>query len=288
MSIITFWNDSREQTGQTLSAVAVATKIAIERNNKVLLVSTSIDDNTISECYWEQANTSAIGLFKARNSTIAVENGIEGLLKLAMSNKLEPNIITDYTKVVLKGRLEVITGPTSFRDKTEEENLSYFKKVSNSYIDLIRVANQYYDYVIVDLDKKLNVKIKEDILKLSDINLYILIQKMESLNKYIELKSQNNDLMKNRCIPTIGRYIKEYKYNAKNMARYLQEKKELNSIPFNLLYMESAEEANVVDLFLKLRTIKDKTDPNYIFMQNILDLTNNIFKKLQELQMRMR
>ena len=52
--------------------------------------------------------------------------------------------------------------------------------------------------------------------------------------------------------------------------------------------MEAAEESNVADLLLKLRNIKDKTDENYIFMQCILNLTNNIFKRLQELQMRMR
>lgn len=288
MSIITFWNDSREQSGQTLAAVAVATKMAIERNSKVLLISTSLDDNTITKCYWEQINAPVPELFNARNSTVAVENGIEGLFKLAASNKLESGIITDYTKVVFKERLEVITGPTSLRGKTEEENLAYFKKVSDSYIDLIRTANQYYDFVIVDLDKKLNVKIREDIIKLSDVNVFVLLQKMESLNRYNELKRQNGDFAQNRCIPVIGKYIKEYKYNTKNIARYLQEKKEINLIPFNLLYMEAAEEANVVDLFLKLRNIKDKADENYIFMQNILELTNNIFKRLQEMQMRMR
>ena len=30
MSIVTFWNNDREQSGKTLTAVAVATKMAIE------------------------------------------------------------------------------------------------------------------------------------------------------------------------------------------------------------------------------------------------------------------
>ena len=41
MSIITFWNDSRDQAGKTLAAMAVATTMAIERNSKILLISTS-------------------------------------------------------------------------------------------------------------------------------------------------------------------------------------------------------------------------------------------------------
>ena len=38
MSIVTFWNDDREQTGRTLTSVAVATRMAMERNYKILLI----------------------------------------------------------------------------------------------------------------------------------------------------------------------------------------------------------------------------------------------------------
>lgn len=284
MSIITFWNDSREQTGQTMATIAVATRMAIERNIKILLISTSMNDSTMKKCYWTQENVRTSGLFSAKTSNVAVENGIEGLFKLITSNKLTPSIITDYTRVVFKGRLEVITGFTTPQTETQDY-LESFKKIENSYIELIRTANQYYDMVIVDLDKRLSSKVKEDILKVSDVNVFVLLQKMESMNRYNEIK---NNEYKFKCIPVIGKYIKEYKYNSKNIARQLQEKKELDLIPFNLLYMEAAEEGKVADLFLKLKNVKDKTDENYIFMQCTLNLTNNILRRLQELQMRMR
>ena len=163
-----------------------------------------------------------------------------------------------------------------------------FQKIESSYVDLIRTANQYYDIVIVDLDKNLSSTVREKILKISDVNVYVLSQRLESINRYIELKEENQELMKTKGIPVIGKYLSQYKYNSKNIARYLQQKKELDLIPFNLLYMEAAEEANVVDLLLRLKNVKDKTDENYIFMQCLRDLTNNIMKKLQEMQMRMR
>ena len=78
------------------------------------------------------------------------------------------------------------------------------------------------------------------------------------------------------------------KYNAKNLTRYLEEKKEISIVPFNLLYFEAAEEAGVTDLFLRLKNIKDKTDENYIFMNEVLKLMNKIIKRLQELQLKMR
>lgn len=286
MSIITFWNDNREQTGQTFATIAVATRMAIERNIKILLIATSLNDPTIKKSYWGE-DTKNANLFATKNSTVAVENGIEGLFKLVASNKLTPSIITDYTRVVFKGRLEVITGFTASRSNKQDE-LDEFRKIENSYIELIRTANQYYDMVIVDLDKRLNEKIKEDILNLSNVNVFVLSQNMESINRYNEMKKQKDEFERFKCIPVIGKYIKQYKYNSKNIARYLQEKQELDLLPFNLLYMEAAEEAKVVDLFLKLKNIKDKTDENYIFMQCTLDLTNNILRRLQDMQMRMR
>lgn len=290
MSIITFWNDSREQTGQTLTTIAVATRMAIERNIKILLISTSVNDPTINKCYWSQQNVKASGLFNTRVNTTSVmsENGIDGLFKLIASNKLTPSIITDYTKVVFKGRLEVITGLTGSKDRSQEENLQELKRITESYVELIKIANQYYDMVIVDLDKRLDAKLKKDILELSNVNVLVLSQKMESLNRYNELKKQNDEFTNFKCIPVVGKYIKNYKYNSKNIARYLQEKKELDVLPLNLLYMEATEEAKVVDLFLRLKNIKDKTDENYIFTQCVLDLTNNILKRLQDMQMRMR
>ena len=289
MSIITFWNDCREQSGRTLTSVAVATRMAIERNSKVLLISTSFADTTMGNCFWGEVSNKNTALFtEGVNDSVTVENGIEGLYKLVTSNKLTPSIITDYTKVIFKGRLEVISGFSESKIRDLQNNIEELRKIEESYVDLIRVASQYYDIVIVDLDKRLNPKVQENILKISNLNVYVLSQRLESINRYKELRNQNKNSFQNLCIPVIGKYINKYKYNSKNIARYLGEKKEMDVIPFNLLYMEAADEIKVVDLFLKLKNVKDKTDENYIFMQSVLNLTNNIMKKLQDLQMRMR
>jgi len=285
MSIITFWNDTREQTGRTLTSVAVATRMAIERNNKILLISTSVADSTMKKCFWNTENKS---IFNKNNSSVGVETGIEGLFKLVTSNKLTPDIITDYTKVVFKDRLEVITSASGSPSRSLQGNYEDFRRYEEHFIEVLRVANQHYDMIIVDLDKMLTAKTKEDILKMSDANVFVLSQKMESINRYIELRNNNQDLIRNRCIPVIGKYINNYKYNSKNIARYLQQKNELDLMPFNLLYMEAAEEAYVPDLLLKLKSVKDKNDENYIFMQSNMNLVNNIVKKLQDMQMRMR
>lgn len=288
MSIITFWNDDREQTGKTLTSVAVATRMAIERNYKILLISTSFQDPTMKNCFWGNDIPKNLKMFGDKVTNIAVENGMEGLVKLISANKLTPSVITDYTKVIFKGRLEVLNGFSGTEGNNKETNFAEYKKIESYYIELIRMANQYYDMVIVDLDKEMSTNVKEEILRISNLNILVFSQKMESVNKYKKLKESDLEISGPKTIPVIGKYMNKSKYNIKNISKYLGQRQPIDIIPFNMLYFEAAEEAGVADLFLKLKNIKDTSDENYIFMQDVLKLMEKIIKRLQELQMKMR
>lgn len=288
MSIVTFWNDDREQTGKTLTAVAMATAMAIDKNYKILLISTSFQDPTIKNCFWGDETQKNLKLFGAKNHNIAVENGIEGLLKLITSNKLTPGVITDYTKVIFKGRLEVLNGFVGDKDASFDENYEEYKKVEKSYIELIRMANQYYDMVLVDLEKTMSTATKEEILRISNLNIMVFSQKKVSVDRYRMLRDNNGEVMGVKTIPVVGKYSSHSKYNVKNLTRYLDEKKEISVVPYNLLYFEATEEVGVVDLFLRLKNVKDKTDENYIFLEEVTKLMEKIIKRLKELQMKMR
>ena len=106
MSIVTLWSCDKKTNGQTLSSVAIATKMAIERNLKILLVSTSVNDMTIKRCFWK-TNISKRNMMRG-NGGLEVETGIEGLIRLVYSNKLEPSIITHYPQAILKASFEVL------------------------------------------------------------------------------------------------------------------------------------------------------------------------------------
>lgn len=288
MSIVTFWNDDREQSGKTLTSVAVATRMAIERNYKILLISTSFLDPTIKNCFWGNEVSRNLKLFGGKLNNIAVENGIEGLSKLIAANKLTPDVITDYTKVIFKGRLEVLNGFNGMKDADEMTNIKTYEKIAEGYVDLIRTANQYYDMVLVDLDKTIFAGIREKILEISNVNVMVFSQKKESLDRYIKYKENASSGELNKLVPVIGKYMDQSKYNLKNIMKYIGERKEINVVPFNMLYFEAAEEAMVTDLLLRLKNVKDTSDENYIFMQDVLNLIDKIIKRLQELQMKMR
>ena len=72
MSVVTFWNDKKEQTGKTLSAVAVATYMTIEHNYKILVISTGFNDKTLDNCFWKEKKAKKNVVAQKAASTVNV------------------------------------------------------------------------------------------------------------------------------------------------------------------------------------------------------------------------
>ena len=51
MSVITFVNSIKEETGKTMSLAAIATHMAIEYNNKILIISTTNKEGKLKSCF---------------------------------------------------------------------------------------------------------------------------------------------------------------------------------------------------------------------------------------------
>lgn len=286
MSVITFVNNLEEETGKTMSLVAIATHMAINNNNRILIISTTNKEDKINSCFFEeqQARKMRLGILGNRTSAIDSESGIEGIAKIARSNKLTPELITNYTKVVFKDRLEIILGADkSKRPLTEEED----KEITEEYINLISVARMYYDKVFVDLDSNLSEEIRQRIVDSSDLVIVNTSQNFNSLRKLKEKKENSELLQSPKTLILVGKYDKFSKYNVKNISRYLEERNQVLTIPYNTLYFEAANEAGVPDLFLRFKKISDSDDRNALFALEVKRAAENIIYRLQELQARM-
>ena len=183
MSIVTFWNNGKEQTGKTLSLAAICTRLAIEHNYRVLVVSTGYQDDNLDNCFWEQKKKvkTNLGLF-GPNTNVALQEGMAGLARMMKSNKVSPDRITNYTKIVFKDRLEIL--PTFKGDKNEYEDIRKY------YPDIINLANNYYDLVFVDLDKQVQDNIEEEILGISNLIVVNLSQRLTSINRFVEIREE--------------------------------------------------------------------------------------------------
>ena len=288
MSVITFVNNRKEETGKTLSLVAIATNMAIENNEKILIISTTNKESKIQSSSFEDTEVKKmrLGIFGQNMSALDTEAGIDGLAKMLRSNKLNPDMITNYTKVVFKDRLEVLLGKnkSESNQNIEEKVQSSPIEIADEYVEIVKIANQYYDKVFVDLDYNLNQDIREQIIDQSDLIILNSSQNYKSLKELKENKENNKLLKSPRTLLLIGRYDKYSKYNVKNITRYLGEKNKVLTVPYNTLYFEACNEAGVPDLFLKLKKMYDLDDRNAIFMEEIKRASENIIYRLQELQ----
>ena len=276
MSIVTFYNSSEEQTGKTMSIVAIATYMAIEHNNRILVVSTTNKEDQLKTCFWQEKRKKRnLGIF-GPNASLEVENGVEGLARMVRSNKITPDIITNYTKVILKDRFEVLLGC--------EEQPTDGTQIEPLYPNIIKSANQYYDLVFVDLDDNVDEETRNTIIHDSDIVVVCMSQRLKSINKFNELKKQNQLLTSKKALILIGRYDKFSKYNSKNISRYLGEKNQVLTIPYNTLFFEASEEAGVPDLFLKFRKSIDSEDRNAFFIQEVKRASEGIIYRMQSIQ----
>lgn len=274
MSVVTFWSDGREQTGKTLSIAAISTYMAVEHNYRILIISTGYRDDTLNQCFWKEKKVKRnFGLFGPNTNEI-LEEGIVGLAKVVKSNKLSPENITNYTKIIFKDRLEVLQG---LRGETSD-----YDELEKTYPDIINLANSYYDLVFIDLDNEMNPSIREMILANSDLIVANISQRLTSIDRFMETRENTPILNSKKTLLLIGKYDKFSKYSIKNITRYMGEKNKVSTIPYNTLFFEACEEAKLPDLIFNLRKI-DEEDINGFFLSEVKRTSENIMYRLQDL-----
>ena len=141
--------------------------------------------------------------------------------------------------------------------------------------------------MFVDLDENVDEETKKLILDMSDITVVNLSQNLKSINKFAVTKVEMTGMQNRKKLILVGRYDKYSKYNSKNITRYLGEKNQVLTVPYNTLFMEASGEAGVPDLFLKFRKMTDTEDVNGFFISEIRRASENIIYRLQDLQMKL-
>lgn len=278
MPVISFWNNEKAETGKTLSMIAIATYMAIMHNYKILVIDTEFNSNSIKDCYWEPDKENDLSEINDKKTDIST--GVEGLAKAVMSNKSSPEIITNYTKIVFRDRLEVLLGVNS-------EELTEYQKIAPVYKDILQFAKRTYDLVFIDLPNGLS-NISPEILELSDLIIVNTSQRMRLIESLIEARKDNMNLLgKEKTIINLGRYDQFSKYNTKNLARLLGERKELTAVPYCTQFFEACNEGKAADYFIKYNKIMDITDRNAIFILEVKRTVERIIYKLQEMQLKL-
>lgn len=277
MAIIGFWSDSKKETGQTVSIAAIATHMAVQHNYRILLIDATFDDDTMERCFWTINKKKDITK-ELNKGKLDISSGAEGLVSAVASNKATPEIITNFTRVVFKNRLDVICG---LKTKVREE----YRKSLMYYKDLINTASKFYDLVFVDLTKTLNDQTTKVLLEKSDIIIYNFTKNLKQADEYLECMVNNKELLKkDKVIPILTNSDENVVYNVKNVTRYIGEKKEIATVPYNSTVVKCASEAGLAQFFLTTRLSSKINDKNSLFVSCVEGVCKRIIDKLQELK----
>ena len=284
MAIVAFWSDEEKETGQTMSMVALSTYMAIEHNYRILNVSANFKENTLENCYWDSYKSENLlkTISKDMNEAQKLrqdsfESGIEGLVRVINSNKTSNNIVSSYSKVVFKERLDVLCA-------TKTQSYEEYSNISDLYPEILKAANRDYNFVFVDVSRRMKKEAVDKILEIADLVIINITQRLKTIDKILELKTQGEIFPKNKYLINIGRYDQHSKYNTKNIERYLREKN-INAIPYNTLYFESCSDGKVAEFFLRMRRV-DEEDRNYTFLDETKKFAENVIYKLKMLQVK--
>lgn len=276
MAIISFWCGDKKESGQTLAMAAIATQMCVEHNMRTLIVDATFDDDTLERCFWKVSDSRKL-IKQLNQGKIDLASGAEGLVSAIASNKTSPEIISNYTKIVFKNRLDVLPGLKTKIMEEHEKSLMLYK-------DLLNAANKYYDLVFVDVSKTLKRETTKAILDASAVIIYTMPPNLKKIDDYIQMKNESAIFKKGNVIPVLTMSDNESKYNVKNAGKYIGVKGNLATIPYNTMLMESASEAGVANMFLQLRLSKSAADKNSNFLNAVSDCGKQIIYKLQELQ----
>ena len=276
MAVIAFWSGEDRECGQTFSMAAIATYMCVEHNYRTLLINGNFQNDTLERCFW---NVNRINTFAAQvnRGKIDIASGAEGLVSAIASNKTSPEIVATYTKAIFKSRLDVLPGLKTTSPIEFEKSMMLYKQ-------LLLSANKYYDFVFVDVPKGLKSETTSSILNVANAIIYVLSPNMALIEKYLINKQKLDIMKKGNLIPLLARENFNSKYNARNVARFIGEKRGIPSVADSYLFSEAANEAGVANFFLKTKTSTSAVKVNDRFLKSVSDVDTRIIAKLKELQ----
>ncbi len=274
MAIVAFWSHEKKKTNQTTSMIVSAVQMAIEKNYKILMIDANFNSTTMREALFAGRKSSVLD--KQLNlGKVDISSGVEGLIQAVSTNRISPEIIKNFTKPIFAQRLDFLD---SMKTKERED----YERVLKYYVEILSVANRFYDLVYIDIEKGFDSEVSKLILEKADIIVACFEQNMKDIEEFRKLWGVHELLPKSKTIPLLTREDKFSKYNSNNVARYIGQKmgKGICSIVYNTILMEKMQEGDVANFLIRTK-LSGNTGRNQYLIDTINDLNFLIVDILQ-------
>lgn len=269
MPIISFWGtENSAQLCTTATMTAVAAMLPTKYAYKTLITQTHYGDMSLESAFF---NMDKLG---NKGSLDIADTGVDALDRLLRSNKLTPENISNYAKSILKGRLELLYG-------TFKNDQDSYSRILETFPLIIDYASQFYDIVLVDLNKGYDSAEVNQILQKSDLIVLSMSQNREMLKKIFKSMDTLKILQEKTIIPVLGRYDRFSVYNTRNIARSFNFKKPIYTIPYNTQFFDACNEGRALSFLLENVNANMATDRNGYFLSEVSVLVDAIIESIK-------
>jgi MinD-like ATPase involved in chromosome partitioning or flagellar assembly len=243
---IVLWSPVHGQTGVSTNTAVLSSMLALTNpDEKVLLLHNQLTHTTIERYF---------GL-KARREDF-LDKGIDPIIRLTKSGQLEAEAISDYADSLLDGNnLDILIGSTHSHD-------TIYENIGEIIEDVVGVANQFYDYVIVDThaghDNGTSMKLIEN----ADVLLVCLNQNDYVIEIVLNMIEQYPDTP---IILLVGMYDSESTKTINVIRQKCKKHQDVFAIPYSSALKDSLNKGEILE-FIYGNLEATKEDVTYDLM----------------------
>ncbi len=267
MAKIVFWSPEEGVSGCTHTAIAVSSLMGITHKCSALLIDANSNAKKIASSFTMYDDLVNSNSFNDTNL------GMNAIMRLIKSNKLSPDIIQNYSKPVLKGRLDILYSAVANTSTEQRENLLSMPLIAKN-------ADELYDLIYIDLPKTTKDDIAVKVMEQADVIVCVIPQEIERLTNAVKKINEIDALKDKPKIYVLGNYESGSRYNIVNAKFKYKIPEPCYVLPHNYLFADACNDGNVLD-FLYRNINAQANDYNGVFILRVTEIVEEIVKILK-------
>lgn len=200
MGQIAFWSPY-SGSGQTSSIAAIAAAIGSEYHVRCLISQTKNRESSLEHSFSRSLNTFNRTLGNISGTRHVSGTGLDAVIRIARSGKLEAGAVKNNTQIIEQGRLDLLSS-------SDQIDHAKFETASDLIRSIFEQATRYYNLVLLDLPSGDDSELSRKLIASSDVVVICLPQSWRSLDTYFNKKSgRGHSSAKRSCSSSLSMIV---------------------------------------------------------------------------------
>ena len=265
MGQIAFWSIGHG-TGVTSSVAAIASIIGSEYRIRTLVSQPQGEECTLERGFSRSINT------YSRDLATDAGTGLDALVRLARSGKLERETVKNNALLIERDRLDLLSG-------SERMNRLQFENAGGLIGNIYANARNYYDCILLDIRSGTDSPAAARALAEADLIVVCLTQNADMLERYFNRNGWPEELHGKKQLLLFSGYDPRSKYKAANILRKYGRREPALTVPYSSDFRDAINDGDIKGFMARSRSV-DRRHDNYPFM---LEVRRTAEKLLEEI-----